>query len=195
MQHGIPHQCGGPPAVPVNPSGPGLRISAAPPFRQKKGNMMSATLKVGDKAPDFDLPASGVAKVKLSALKGKKVVLYFYPKDDTSGCTKEAMEFNALRDRFHAAGAEIVGISADSIASHDKFRKKYDLAFPLVSDEEKGMLEAYGVWVETSMYGKNYMGIERTTVLVGADGRIARVWPKVKVPGHAEEVLEAAKAI
>jgi peroxiredoxin Q/BCP len=156
---------------------------------------MSATLKAGDKAPDFDLPASGAPKIKLSALKGKKVVLYFYPKDDTSGCTKEAMEFNALRGQFQAAGTEIVGISADGIASHDKFRKKYDLAFPLVSDEDKGMLEAYGVWVEKSMYGKKYMGIERTTVLVDPQGRIARIWPKVKVPGHAEEVLEAAKAL
>lgn len=156
---------------------------------------MVNALKVGSKAPDFDLPASGAPGIKLSALSGKKVVLYFYPKDDTSGCTKEAMAFNALRDQFKAAGAEIVGISADSVASHDKFRAKYDLAFPLASDEDKAMLEAYGVWVEKSMYGRKYMGIERTTILVGADGRVARIWPKVKVPGHAEEVLEAVKAL
>jgi peroxiredoxin Q/BCP len=156
---------------------------------------MVNALKVGGKAPDFDLPASGASRITLSALSGKKVVLYFYPKDDTSGCTKEAMAFNALRDQFRAADAEIVGISADSVASHDKFRAKYELAFPLAADEDKAMLEAYGVWVEKSMYGRKYMGIERTTILVGADGRVARIWPKVKVPGHAEEVLEAVKAL
>jgi peroxiredoxin Q/BCP len=179
----------------ANPSGRSLRNAAAPPFRQKKGDIMVSALKVGDKAPDFDLPASGASGIKLSNLSGKKVVLYFYPKDDTSGCTKEAMAFNALRDKFRAAGAEIIGISADSVASHDKFRAKYELAFPLASDEDKTMLAAYGVWVEKSMYGRKYMGIERTTILVGADGRIARIWPKVKVPGHAEEVLEAVKAL
>jgi thioredoxin-dependent peroxiredoxin len=156
---------------------------------------MSASLKTGDLAPDFTLPASGSSSVSLSALRGKKVVLYFYPKDDTSGCTKEAMEFNALKAAFAEAGTEIVGISADSVASHDKFRKKYDLGFALGSDESKTTLEAYGVWVEKSMYGKTYMGIERTTILIGQDGRIARIWPKVKVPGHAEDVLQAAKSL
>jgi peroxiredoxin Q/BCP len=156
---------------------------------------MSTSLKTGDLAPDFVLPASGGSTVVLSALKGQKIVLYFYPKDDTSGCTKEAMEFNALKAAFAEAGTLIVGLSADSVASHDKFSKKYDLGFALASDESKATLAAYGVWVEKSMYGKTYMGIERTTVLIGADGRIARIWSKVKVPGHAEEVLQAARSL
>ena len=156
---------------------------------------MSDTLAIGAKAPEFSLPADGGATVSLSSLKGKKVVLYFYPKDDTSGCTREAMEFNALKGEFEKANARIVGGSADSVASHAKFKKKYDLDFTLGSDESKTMLEAYGVWVEKSMYGKKYMGIERTTVLIDANGKIARVWPKVKVPDHAAEVLEATKAI
>ena len=156
---------------------------------------MSETLAIGAKAPDFKLPADGGSTVSLSSLKGKKVVVYFYPKDDTSGCTREAMEFNALKGDFEKAGTVIVGISADSVASHDKFKKKYDLGFALGSDESKSTLEAYGVWVEKSMYGKKYMGIERTTVLIDAAGKVAKVWPKVKVPDHAAEVLEAAKAI
>jgi peroxiredoxin Q/BCP len=131
----------------------------------------------------------------LGGLKGKKAVLYFYPKDDTSGCTLEAQQFQSLKPQFSAAGAEIIGVSADSVKSHDKFRQKYGLEFDLASDESKVMLEAYGVWVEKSMYGRKYMGIERTTVLIDPEGRIARIWPKVKVPGHAEEVLEAAKAL
>ncbi len=155
---------------------------------------MSNALTVGTPAPDFTLPADGGKTLALSALKGKKVVLYFYPKDDTSGCTAEAIAFNGLRGAFDAANTVIVGLSADSVASHDKFKKKHGLAFALASDEDKIALEAYGVWVEKSMYGKKYMGIERTTVLIGADGRVARVWPKVKVPGHAEEVLAAAQA-
>ncbi len=156
---------------------------------------MSGSLAIGAKAPDFTLPADGGSTVSLSSLKGKKVVLYFYPKDDTSGCTKEAMEFNALKGEFEKANAAIVGVSADSVASHDKFKKKYDLGFTLGSDESKSMLEAYGVWVEKSMYGKKYMGIERTTVLIDAAGKIARIWPKVKVPDHAAEVLEAARVL
>ncbi len=152
------------------------------------------SLKIGDDAPAFTLPADGGKTIDLAALKGKKIVLYFYPKDDTSGCTKEAIAFNGLRAQFAAANAEIVGVSADSVASHDKFKKKYDLGFALASDEAKGMLEAYGVWVEKSMYGKKYMGIERTTILIDAHGKIARIWPKVKVEGHAEEVLAAAQA-
>ena len=154
----------------------------------------TTTLKTGDKAPAFTLPRDGGTTISLGEFAGKKLVLYFYPKDDTSGCTKEAMEFNALRQEFAAAGAAILGVSADSVASHDKFRKKYDLAFALASDEEKAMLAAYGVWVEKSMYGRKYMGIERTTILISADGKIARIWSKVKVPGHADEVLSAAKA-
>ena len=148
---------------------------------------MSEKLQVGQQAPAFKLPRDGGGSLSLADLKGKKAVLYFYPKDDTSGCTKEAMEFNALRHEFEAANTKIIGVSADSVQSHDKFKAKYDLDFPLVADEEKAMLDAYGVWVEKSMYGRKYMGVERTTVLVGADGAIKQVWPKVKVPGHAAE--------
>ena len=154
----------------------------------------TTTLRVGDAAPAFSLPRDGGKTVSLADFAGKSLVLYFYPKDDTSGCTKEAMEFNALRQDFAAAGAAILGVSADSVASHDKFKKKYDLDFPLASDEEKAMLTAYGVWVEKSMYGRKYMGIERTTILIDAHGKISRIWSKVKVPGHAEEVLSATRA-
>jgi thioredoxin-dependent peroxiredoxin len=156
---------------------------------------MSAILDAGAAAPDFDLPTDGGGTASLSALKGKKVVLYFYPKDDTSGCTAEAIAFNGLREKFKAAGAVLLGVSPDSAASHDKFKKKHDLKFALAADEKKTMLEAYGVWQEKSMYGRKYMGVERTTFLIGADGKIARVWRKVKVTGHADEVLAAAKAI
>ena len=160
-----------------------------------KATIKGTALKEGDIAPAFDLPGAGGEKLSLAALKGKKVVLYFYPKDDTSGCTKEAIDFNGLRDKFAKAKTVVVGMSPDPIKSHDKFRTKYELALPLASDEKKETLNAYGVWVEKSMYGRKYMGVERTTVLIGADGRIAKVWRKVKVPGHAEEVLAAAKAL
>ena len=156
---------------------------------------MSKMIDAGDAAPEFDLPADGGGRVTLSGLKGKKVVLYFYPKDDTSGCTAEAIAFNGLRDKFKAAGAVVVGVSPDSPASHDKFKKKHELNFALASDESKAMLEAYGVWQEKSMYGRKYMGVERTTFLIGADGVVGKVWRKVKVPGHADEVLAAAKAL
>jgi thioredoxin-dependent peroxiredoxin len=152
-------------------------------------------LSVGHAAPDFTLPTDGNGTVSLSSLKGKSVVLYFYPKDDTSGCTKEAIAFNGLKKQFASANTEIVGLSADSVASHDKFKKKYALDFTLGSDEGKSMLEAYGVWVEKSMYGKKYMGIERTTVLVDKAGKVAAIWNKVKVDGHAEEVLAAAQKL
>ena len=152
-------------------------------------------LKAGDKAPDFALPGTDGREISLGELKGRKAVIYFYPKDDTSGCTLEAQQFESLRQEFSAADTEIVGISPDSPKSHDKFRAKYELSFPLASDESKAILEAYGVWVEKSMYGRKYMGVERTTVLIDRDGRIARIWPKVKVPGHAAEVLAAAKAL
>ncbi|MBB3903060.1 peroxiredoxin Q/BCP [Methylobacterium brachythecii] len=152
-------------------------------------------LEQGQNAPDFTLPGAGGETIALGGLKGRKVVLYFYPKDDTSGCTLEAQGFNALGDAFAAAGATVVGVSPDSVKSHEKFRAKYGLTFPLASDEAKGMLEAYGVWVEKSMYGRKYMGVERTTVLIDGEGQIARIWPKVKVPGHADEVLEATRAL
>lgn len=152
-------------------------------------------LNEGDAAPDFDLPGSGGERIALAALKGHKVVLYFYPKDDTSGCTLEAQGFNALLPDFEAAQGRIIGMSPDPVKSHDKFCGKYGLGFPLASDEAKEVLQAYGVWVEKSMYGRKYMGVERTTVLIDRESRIARIWPKVKVPGHAEEVLAAVRAL
>ncbi|NIX77396.1 thioredoxin-dependent thiol peroxidase [Microvirga terricola] len=153
------------------------------------------TLAVGTKAPQFSLPGTDGRNITLDNFKGRKVVLYFYPKDDTTGCTKEAQDFQALRKNFASAGTEIIGVSPDGLKSHDKFRTKYGLEFDLASDEEKTMLQAYGVWVEKSMYGRKYMGVERTTVLIDHEGKIVRVWNKVKVPGHAEEVLAAAKAL
>jgi len=156
---------------------------------------MTAKLEPGKKAPSFDLPSDGDGRIKLSALKGQKVVLYFYPKDDTSGCTQEAIDFNGLRKQFEKANTVIIGVSPDSVKSHDKFKAKHELDFDLVSDESKTMLEAYGVWVEKSMYGRKYMGVERTTVLIDDAGKIAQVWKKVKVPGHAKEVLAAAKEL
>ncbi len=154
---------------------------------------MANSPQPGDSAPEFTLPGDGASTISLKGLRGKKVVLYFYPKDDTSGCTLEAKNFNDSKAAFAKAGAEIIGVSPDNVASHDKFKKKYDLDFALASDESKAMLEAYGVWVEKSMYGKKYMGVERSTFLIGADGKIAAVWSKVKVPGHVDEVLKAAQ--
>ena len=151
--------------------------------------------QAGDAAPAFKLAGAGGEKLSLSGFKGKKLVLYFYPKDDTSGCTKEAIEFNDLRNTFAKADTVVVGMSPDSVKSHDKFREKYGLTFPLAADEDKATLLAYGVWVEKSMYGRKYMGVERSTFLIDAKGRIAQVWRKVKVPGHAEEVLAAARAL
>lgn len=152
-----------------------------------------AELAAGATAPDFTLPADGGGNVTLSDLRGKQVVLYFYPKDDTSGCTAEAQDFARLHDDFAKAGAIVLGISKDSVKKHDNFKAKYDLPFALLSDSE-AVAEAYGVWKEKSMYGRKYMGIERSTFLIGADGKLRQVWRKVKVPGHAEEVLGALKA-
>ena len=148
----------------------------------------------GSSAPDFELPADE-GKIKLSKLKGSPVVLYFYPKDDTSGCTAEAKDFSCMIEDFNKAGAEVIGVSPDSAASHAKFRKKYELTVRLAADEEKAVCEAYGVWVEKSMYGRKYMGVERSTFLIDKSGRIAKSWRKVKVPGHAAEVLAAVKAL
>lgn len=149
----------------------------------------------GSKAPDFSLPRDGGGKVSLKDFSGRKLVLYFYPKADTPGCTKEAIAFNALRGDFEAANTAILGVSADPVKAQDKFKAKHNLDLPLASDEEKAMLEAYGVWVEKSMYGKKYMGIERATILIDGAGTVAKVWPKVKVEGHAAEVLAAAQAL
>jgi peroxiredoxin Q/BCP len=149
----------------------------------------------GDKAPDFELPTETGEDLNLSSLKGKPVVLYFYPKDDTSGCTAEAKDFSRLAPEFRKAGAVVLGVSPDSVASHQKFRDKHDLSIRLVADTEKAAAMAYGVWAEKSMYGRKYMGVERSTFLIDKAGRIARSWRKVKVPGHAEEVLEAVRAL
>lgn len=149
----------------------------------------------GSQAPDFSLPRDGGGEVSLKDFAGRKLVLYFYPKADTPGCTKEAIAFNALRAEFEAANTVILGVSADPVKAQDKFKAKHQLDLPLASDEDKAMLEAYGVWVEKSMYGKKYMGIERATLLIDATGRVAKSWPKVKVEGHAADVLEAAKAL
>ena len=149
----------------------------------------------GTRAPDAAFTSPDGAAKKISDYRGQKLVVYFYPKDDTTGCTKEAQEFTALAADFAKAGAAVLGISKDSEKSHAKFIGKYDLKVALGSDADGSLCEAFGVWVEKSMYGKKYMGIERATFLIGADGTVARVWRKVKVPGHAAEVLDAAKAL
>lgn len=155
---------------------------------------MSIELEPGQPAPDFVLPRDGGGEVGLAGLRGRKVVLYFYPKDDTSGCTKEALAFTELAAAFEAAGAVVLGVSKDPVASHDKFRTKYDLGIALLSDAESDVAERYGVWGEKSMYGRKYMGIERATFLLDEAGTLVRIWRKVKVPGHAEAVLEAVRA-
>jgi peroxiredoxin Q/BCP len=156
---------------------------------------MAGPLGPGDRAPDFSLPATGGNAVSLAALRGQTVVLYFYPRPDTPGCTQEALDFNRLAPAFAKAGAAIVGVSADSQKATDKFGAKHGLSFALANDPTHEALEAYGVWAEKSMYGRKFMGIVRSTFLIGADGRIAEVWRNVRVPGHAQAVLEAAKAL
>ncbi|EHS52224.1 alkyl hydroperoxide reductase/ Thiol specific antioxidant/ Mal allergen [Rhizobium sp. PDO1-076] len=152
-------------------------------------------LAVGTAAPDFSLPSNGGGTVSLADFTGKPLVIYFYPKDSTPACTTEAIDFTALSESFAKAGAAIVGVSPDSVKSHDKFAAKHNLSVILAADEEHRMLEAYGVWKEKSMYGKTYMGVERTTVLIDATGKIVQIWPKVKVAGHAEAVLQAVRAL
>jgi peroxiredoxin Q/BCP len=152
-------------------------------------------LAIGQPAPDFTLPADGGQMITLSALRGKPVVLYFYPKDDTSGCTREALDFTSKMDAFTAAGAVVIGASRDSVAKHEKFIAKHGLGVTLVSDDDGDLCERYGTWVEKSMYGRKYMGIERATFLIGPDGTLRREWRKVKVPGHVAEVLAAVRAL
>jgi thioredoxin-dependent peroxiredoxin len=152
-------------------------------------------LETGSKAPSFKLPRDGGGTVSLADFKGRKLVIYFYPRADTPGCTRESIEFSKLRREFEKADTEVLGVSADSVAAQDKFKAKHDLTVPLLSDETHEMLEAYGAWGKKSMYGKTFMGIVRMTLLIGPDGRIAQIWPKVKVDGHAAEVLKAAKAL
>jgi peroxiredoxin Q/BCP len=152
-------------------------------------------LQIGDKAPAFSLRTDGGGKISSAELKGKNVILYFYPKDDTSGCTAEACGFRDAQPNFKKADAVVIGVSRDSIASHDKFKKKYELNFPLGADETGKVTEDYDVWVEKSMYGRKYMGIERATFLIDGKGVLRGVWRKVKVPGHVDEVLQALKAL
>lgn len=160
--------------------------------RRKKG---TSVISEGMKAPDFNLPMADGGSINLAKLKGTPLVLYFYPKDDTSGCTAEARDFSQLNAEFENLGARVIGVSPDSIASHQRFRDKHELSVALASDTEKSAVEAYGVWVEKSMYGRKYMGVERSTFLIDRKGNIARVWRRVKVPGHAAEVLAAVKSL
>jgi peroxiredoxin Q/BCP len=153
------------------------------------------TLNIGDKAPDFTMPTDGGGTVSLASLKGKPVVLYFYPKDDTSGCTAEACGFRDSLPDYSGTGATVIGVSKDSVASHDRFKKKYELPFTLGADTTGEVCEKYGTWIEKSMYGRKYMGIERATFLLDKDGVIRGIWHKVKVGGHVADVLKAAKAL
>ncbi|MBB3975026.1 peroxiredoxin Q/BCP [Rhizobium azooxidifex] len=154
-----------------------------------------AELSPGAPAPEFALPADGGGEVSLAGLRGKPVVLFFYPKDDTEGCTVENVAFSALIGDFEDAGVAVLGVSPDPVRKHDRFKAKHDLKVRLLSDEDHHVLQAYGVWKEKSMYGRTYMGVERTTFLIGKDGKIAEIWPKVKVAGHAEAVLARAKEL
>ena len=157
--------------------------------------MSTSHLNAGDPAPDFDLPRDGEGRVSLAGFAGRTLVLFFYPKDDTSGCTKEAIAFSGLEKDFVAAGAAVVGVSKDTVAKHDRFREKHGLTVPLISDAEGDMCERYGVWVEKKNYGRTYMGIERSTFLIDGTGTVRQVWRKVKVPGHAEDVLDAVRTL
>lgn len=154
-----------------------------------------AELAPGVEAPDFTLPRDGGGSISLSEFRGRPVVLFFYPKDDTQACTVEAKDFTAAKPDFDAAGVELIGLSPDPVKKHDEFVKKHELGVALASDESLSTLEAYGVWKEKSMYGRTYMGVERTTVLIDRDGKIAEIWPKVKVAGHVDAVLDAAKRL
>ena len=153
------------------------------------------TTEIGKKAPDFNLPATWEKKISLKSLRGKKVIIYFYPKDDTPGCTKESCGFRDNISAFKKSGTEVIGISKDTISNHEKFSTKYDLNFPLASDAETTTCEDYGVWKEKNMYGRKYMGIERSTFLIDEKGILRAEWRKVKVPGHVEEVLSACSEI
>jgi len=156
---------------------------------------VTTTLEPGQVAPEFSLPGNNGKTLSLSDYAGKPLVLYFYPKDNTPGCTTEAQDFTATLGDFQAQGAEIVGVSRDSVKKHENFIAKYDLGIDLISDEEGSLCEAYGVWVEKKNYGRTYMGIERSTFLIDADGKISRIWRKVRVKGHVAEVLEAVQAL
>jgi peroxiredoxin Q/BCP len=167
------------------------RIARSAPTKGDSG----PAIKPGEKAPGFTLPCDGGGQVSLSDFAGRKLVLYFYPRADTSGCTKEAIDFTRLRPRFSRASTDILGVSADPVSALDAFKTKHQLRIGLASDEKHKMLDAYGVWQEKSMYGRKFLGVVRKTVLIGPDQRVVRVWPKVRVEGHAEEVLAAALAL
>lgn len=176
-----------PPKSPVN--------TTTSPRSKTAKRTAAAALAIGDKAPAFSLPCAGGETTSLKDFAGHKLVLFFYPRADTSGCTQEAIAFSRLREQFRRADTEILGVSADPVAAQTAFKAKHSLTIPLGSDESHQALEAYGVWQEKSMYGRKFMGIVRSTFLVGPDGRITRIWPKVSVTGHAEEVLAAAEAL
>src|SRR4249919_3621798 len=180
---------------PGRQSPPSLCQTQVEPVKTTKGRRMSAKIAVGGKAPGFTLIHDGGGQVSLADFKGRKLVLYFYPKADTPGCTVEAKDFSRLARAFGRAGTAILGVSADPVSKQDKFKAKYDLSLMLGSDESHEMLTAYGVWAKKSMWGRSYMGVLRNTYLIGPDGKIARIWEKVKVAGHAEEVLAAAREL
>ena len=150
-----------------------------------------AEINIGDLAPNFTLPKDGSGEINLESLRGKNIVLYFYPKDDTSGCTNQAIQFSEKKDEFESKNAIIIGVSKDSIRSHDKFKTKYDLKIDLLSDEELSVANAYGTWIEKSMYGRKYMGMDRSTFLIDENGKIKKIWRKVKIPGHIDDVIKA----
>lgn len=158
-------------------------------------DITATELSVGDRAPEFELPRDGGKTVKLADYAGKLVVLYFYPQDDTTGCTKEAIDFSQLKPEFEKAGAVVIGVSPDSAKKHDKFKTKHGLTIELAADEERKVIDAYNLWVEKQMYGRSYMGVERATFLIGRDDRIAAIWRKVRVKGHAEAVLQAVREL
>ena len=174
-----------------NPQKPNL--SAAP--KAEAATELVSGLVEGAKAPNFELPRDGGGSVSLADYAGQKLVLFFYPRADTPGCTREAIDFTRLNSAFAESGTAVLGVSGDTVKAQESFRNKHQLSVPLISDEQHGMLEAYGAWGEKSMYGRNFMGIIRTTVLIGADGRIAKIWRNVRVDGHADEVLEAARRV
>lgn len=178
-----------------SPAGSRAKSSGQAESSRKTKAPATKTLGPGAAAPPFALPRDGGGTVSLADFAGQKLVLYFYPRADTPGCTKEAMDFSRLADAFKRAGTQIVGVSADAVAAQDKFKAKYDLSIALASDETRRMLEAYGVWQEKTLYGRKFMGIVRTTFLIGPDALIVRMWPKVSVSGHADEVLAAAREL
>ena len=200
--NGVPRICATMPGLGILPETARMAVRK----RRKEGAMPSkpaaksapkatAKLAVGDKAPGFELPSDDGGTVSLADFKGRKLVIYFYPKADTPGCTKESIDFSKHKSAFSRANTAVLGVSADPVKAQSKFKAKHDLKIPLGSDETTKMLKAYGAWGEKSLYGRKFLGVFRSTYLIGEDGRIAQVWPKVKVEGHADEVLAAAKVL